>query len=132
METTCPVGPEVTHPVSSPANTIRGLIAVYEASREAMGGRLALNLPALNVSVAQMLQALEDVAGPKVRARVRFERDERIAGIVANWPGGATGARAGALGLAPNESFRSIVEQYIADCREQPGYPADALRGLES
>ena len=32
----------------------------------------------------------KQVAGPAVRARVRFERDERIAGIVANWPSGAT------------------------------------------
>ena len=53
-----------------------------------------MNLPALNVRVADMLDALEQVAGPAVRARVRFERDERIAGIVANWPGGASAGRA--------------------------------------
>ena len=76
--------------MSSPARTVDGLIAVYEASREAFGGRTALNLPALNVRVAEMLDALEEVAGPAVRERVRFERDERIAGIVANWPRGAT------------------------------------------
>lgn len=130
VETTCPVDPEVSHPVSSPANTVRGLITVFEASRAAMGGRLALNLPGLNVRVGEMLQALEDVAGPQVRQRVRFERDERIAGIVANWARGATAERAGALGLRPDPSFKAIVEQYIADCREQPGYPTDALRGL--
>ena len=33
------------------------------------------------------------MAGPTVRARVRFERDERIASIVSNWPSGATAAR---------------------------------------
>jgi nucleoside-diphosphate-sugar epimerase len=131
VETTCPVDPDVSHPVSSPANTVRGLIAVYEASREAMGGRLALNLPGLNVRVGDMLQALEEVAGPVVRGRVRFERDERIAGIVANWARGATAERAAALGLRAEDSFQSIVRQYIADCLEQPGYPADALRGLE-
>ena len=48
-----------------------------------------MNLPALNVTVAQMLDALEAVAGPAVRARVKFQRDERIANIVANWPKGA-------------------------------------------
>jgi nucleoside-diphosphate-sugar epimerase len=131
VETTCPVDPQVSHPVSSPANTVRGLIAVYEASREALGGRLALNLPALNVKVGDMLQALEEVAGPRVRQRVRFERDERIAGIVAGWSRGATAARAQALGLRPDDSFKAIIEQYIADCRERPGYPADALRGLQ-
>lgn len=130
VETTCPVDPDVTHPISSPSNTVRGLIAVHEASQAALGGRLALNLPALNVRVGDMLQALEDVAGPRVRQRVRFERDERIAGIVAGWARGAKGERAQALGLQADASFKAIIEQYIADCRQQPGYPGDALRGL--
>ncbi len=129
VEAICPVGPEVSHPVSSPQRTVDGLIAVYEASREAYGGRTALNLPALNITVAQMLDALEKVAGPKVRARVRFERDERIAGIVANWPTGARAERAAALGLEPEGSFENIVRQYITDCRAVA--PA-ALRGLDA
>ena len=125
-ESICPVSPEVSHPVSSPQRTVEGLIAVYEASRAAYGGRLALNLPALNVTVAQMLAALQEVAGPAVRARVRFERDERIAGIVANWPTGARADRAAALGLKPEANFADIIRQYIAD---QAGNPA-ALKGL--
>lgn len=128
-EAICPVSPEVAHPVSSPAKTVEGLIAVYEASREAFNGRLALNLPALNVTVAQMLEALEQVAGPAVRARVRFERDERIANIVANWPTGASAQRAAALGLQPDTSFADIVRQYIADCEKGPN-AAQALKGL--
>ena len=123
----CPVSPEVSHPVSSPQRTVEGLIKVYEASREAFLGRSALNLPALNVTVQQMLDALEAVAGPQVRARVRFERDERIAGIVANWPRGATAALAARLGLTPERNFEDIVRQYIADCA---GTPA-ALKGLQ-
>jgi len=132
VETACPVDPDVSHPVASPAKTVQGLLAVYEASRAALGGRLALNLPSLNVRVGDMLQALQDVAGPQVRQRVRFERDARIAGIVANWPGGARAGRAQALGLQPDASFKAIIEQYIADCRSQPGYPADALNGLQA
>jgi len=128
-ESLCPVSPEVSHPVSSPARTVEGLIAVYEASREAFRGRLALNLPALNVRVGDMLDALERVAGPKVRARVRFERDERIAGIVANWPSGASAARAARLGLLPEQDFADIVRQYIDDCAAQPN--ADqTLKGM--
>jgi nucleoside-diphosphate-sugar epimerase len=123
----CPVSPEVSHPVSSPQRTVEGLIAVYEASREALGGRLALNLPALNVRVGDMLDALEAVAGPAVRARVRFERDERIAGIVANWPKGASAARAGKLGLKPEQNFQDIIRQYIADNAHTP----HALKGLD-
>ena len=125
-ESICPVSPEVSHPVSSPQRTVEGLIAVYEASRAAYGGRLALNLPALNVTVAQMLAALQEVAGPAVRALVRFERDERIAGIVANWPSGARADRAAALGLLPEANFADIIRQYIADQASNPA----ALKGL--
>ena len=132
VESVCPVSPDTAHPISSPQRTVDGLIAVYEASRDAYGGRTALNLPALNVTVAQMLAALEAVAGPAVRARVRFERDERIAGIVANWPQAAVADRAAALGLLPEASFADIIHQYIADCRAAhtgAGVP-DALKGL--
>ena len=120
VEAVCPVSPDVSHPVSSPQRTVEGLIAVFEASREAFGGRTALNLPALNVRVSEMLDALEQVAGSAVRARVRFERDERIAGIVANWPTGASAARAARLGLLPHDNFADIVRQYIDDCRAWP------------
>ena len=127
-EAICPVSADVTHPMASPASTIAGLIAVYEADRAALGGRLALNLPAINMRVGDMLDALEQVAGAKVRARVRFERDERIADIVANWPTGASGARAAALGLKADASFADIVRQYIDDCRASGN--TQALKGL--
>jgi D-erythronate 2-dehydrogenase len=124
----CPVASDVSHPVSSPRATVDALIRVYECSRDEFGGRTALNLPALNVTVQQMLDALEAVAGPGVRARVRFERDERIAGIVARWPKGARADRAAALGLRAETSFEDIVRQYIADCAANPA----ALKGLDS
>ena len=129
VEAICPVDASVSHPVSSPARTVDGLIAVFEASRETIGGRMALNLPALNVTVAQMLSALEQVAGPAVRERVRFVRDERIAGIVSNWPTGATSTRAARLRLLPEAGFADIIRQYIADCAALPN--ADqTLKGL--
>ena len=122
----CPVDPEVSHPVSSPGRTVDGLIAVHNASREAFRGRLAMNLPALNVKVKDMLAALEKVCGPQVRARVRFEPDERIARIVAGWPQGASAHRAAGLGLLPEANFEDIIRAYIADCqRDNP----QALKG---
>jgi nucleoside-diphosphate-sugar epimerase len=129
VESVCPVSPDVSHPMSSPSRTIDGLIAVYEASREAFCGRTALNLPALNVRVSDMLDALEEVAGPAVRARVRFERDERIAGIVANWPSGASAARAARLGLHPHDNFADIIRQYIDDCTALPS-ANETLKGM--
>lgn len=130
LEAICPVSPDTAHPVSSPARTVDALIAVYEASREAFGGRTALNLPALNVTVREMLDALEAVAGRQVRERVRFEHDARIAGIVAGWPRAASAVRAGRLGLHADPDFASIVRQYIADCERSPD-AAQSLKGLQ-
>jgi nucleoside-diphosphate-sugar epimerase len=130
VESICPVSPDVSHPMSSPSRTVDGLIAVYEASRDAFCGRLALNLPGLNVRVSDMLDALEQVAGKSVRALVRFERDERVAGIVANWPSGATAARAARLGLLPHENFADIIQQYIDDCSALPT-AQETLKGMK-
>ncbi len=129
VEAICPVGADVSHPLTSVARTVEGLIAVYEASVDQIGGRLALNLPAVNATVAEMLAALEEVAGPAVRERVRFVLDETIAAIVANWPRGSTASRAARLGLRPEPSFAAIIRQYIDDCRAAPG-GENALKGL--
>ncbi|WP_219209988.1 D-erythronate dehydrogenase [Variovorax boronicumulans] len=129
VESICPVSPEVSHPMASPTRTVEGLIAVYEATREAFVGRTALNLPGLNVRVADMLDALEEVAGAKVRALVRFERDERVAGIVANWPSGSTAVRAAGLGLHPHDNFADIIRLYIEDCKALPN-AAETLKGM--
>ena len=125
-EAILPVSPDVQHPVASPQRMVEGLIAVFEATREAFVGRSAITLPGLNVSVQQMLDALEAVAGPAVRARVKLQRDERIAGIVANWPRGVSTPRAEALGLRADTSFEDIIRQYIADSASHP----TALKGL--
>jgi nucleoside-diphosphate-sugar epimerase len=116
-------------PVSSPRATVEGLIALYECTREAYGGRTALNLPALNVTVQEMLDALERVAGPAVRARVTFERNDIIAGIVARWPKAATARRAQHLGLRAEASFDDIIRQYIDDTRAGP-HATQALKGM--
>jgi len=129
LESVCPVDASVSHPVSSPTRSVEGLIAVFEASREAFNGRTALNLPGLNVRVSDMLDALAQVAGPAVRERVRFQRDSAIAGIVANWPSGVSAVRAGKLGLTPHTNFAEIIRQYIEDCAAGPNADA-ALKGL--
>ena len=59
---------------------------------------------------------------------MREQRDERIAGIVANWPKGVVTPRAQALGLSADPDFASIIREYIDDCRVRN--PA-ALKGLD-
>jgi nucleoside-diphosphate-sugar epimerase len=124
QDSACPVSPETKVALASPERTIEGLLAVAEASREALGGRTALNLPALTVSVGEMLHALETVAGPAARARVRFEPDAAIARIVGGWPAVFDSARAQRLGLQPDPDFISIVRQFLDDrAQDSPTRP---------
>jgi nucleoside-diphosphate-sugar epimerase len=127
----CPVSADVSHPVTSPRATVEGLITVFECSREAYGGRTALNLPGLNVTVQEMLDALTRVAGPEVRARVTFERNDTIAGIVSRWPKGSSSVRANKLGLFAEKTFDDIIRQYIADTQAGPN-AAQALKGYKA
>jgi D-erythronate 2-dehydrogenase len=110
-----PVPLEMKVAVASPARTVAGLIAVAEASRDALGGRTAINLPALTVSVREMLDALETVAGASARALVRFEPNAQVASIVGGWPAVFDNSRALRLGLQPDPDFLSILRAYVAD-----------------
>jgi nucleoside-diphosphate-sugar epimerase len=105
----CPVAPETRVALGSTAGTIVALIKVAEASREGFGGRTAINLPALNVSVNEMLDALEMVGGKAARDLVKFERDATVVRLVDSWPASVEAPRAMRLGISPEKDFISIV-----------------------
>lgn len=109
----CPVDADTKVALASPRNTIAGILRVAEASRDELAGRTAINLPALSLTVADMLAALEDIAGSDTRALVTLAPDAAIAKVVGSWPGSFDSGRARALGLAPDKSFHDIIHQYI-------------------
>ncbi len=111
----CPVPADTRVVLASPSRTVAALIAVYEASRADFGGRTALNLPGLSLTVAEMLDALEAVAGAEVRARVRFEPDAAIAKLVLGWPAAFDSARARRLGLLADSDYRAVIEDYLRE-----------------
>jgi nucleoside-diphosphate-sugar epimerase len=98
----CPVELSTAVALASPETTIAGILAVAEASREAFGGRTALNLPALTVTVGQMLEALEKVAGKEVASLVTVRPDPTITKIVGGWPSKFDCERTHRFGLQPD------------------------------
>ena len=113
VATVCPVELSTEVALSSPARTVEGIIAVAETARGAFGGRTALNLPALTVTVGKMLQALEEVAGKDVARLVTVAPDPAIASIVGGWPARFDCQRTRHFGLKPDASYKQIIEQYI-------------------
>jgi len=109
----CPVELSTAVALASPDTTIAGILAVVEATREAFGGRTALNLPALTVTVGQMLEALEQVAGKDVASLVTIKPDPAIEKIVGGWPSKFDCERTHRFGLKPDMSYQAIIEQYI-------------------
>jgi len=109
----CPVSLDTQVALASPRTTIAGILTVVECSREAFGGRTAINLPALTVSVGQMIEALREVAGEAVVSRIRHEPDANIARIVGGWPARFECQRTKALGLKPDASYQDIIRQFI-------------------
>jgi D-erythronate 2-dehydrogenase len=126
----CPVGPRTEAALISPARAIDGLFRAATSSEDAWGGRSAVNLPALTVTVAEMVAALERVAGPDVSALIDWVPDPAVARIVAGWPARIRADRAARLGLAPDPDFGAIVKRYLAEFRSAgPRHPpGDGVR----
>jgi nucleoside-diphosphate-sugar epimerase len=113
----CPVDARTEVALASPAKAIDGLLCAATSSDEAWGGRTAVNLPALTVTVADMVAALGRVAGPEVSALIDWVPDPAVADIVTNWPARIRADRAARLGLAPDPDFDSIIQGYLAEAR---------------
>jgi len=112
---TCPVGARTEVALASPAKAIGGLLCAATSSDQTWGGRSAVNLPALTVTVADMVSALERVAGPAASALIDWVPDPAIARIVSSWPARFRGERAARLGLVPDPDFGSIIDMHLAE-----------------
>ncbi|MDQ3211057.1 MAG: SDR family oxidoreductase [Acidobacteriota bacterium] len=115
LDAICPVEPDARLWVLSPSTAIEGLITAHDMAADAFGFSRSVNLPGLSVSVGEMVAALERVAGPTVASRVRWERDPRIARMVAGWPGACDASRARAMGFPGDDTFDQIIRDYIAE-----------------
>jgi nucleoside-diphosphate-sugar epimerase len=111
----CPVPPPTEVAVASPARAIDGLLCAAAASDEAWGGRTAVNLPALTVTVADMIDALERPAGRQASALIEWEPDPAVARIVSSWPGRFRTDRAARLGLVADADFDSVIAMHVAE-----------------
>ncbi len=113
--TICPVPLETEIALMSPARLIEAIVKIHNMSAQDFGWPRILMLPAVKVSVSQMLDALEAATSVSQRDLVSFDIDESILSMVASWPGTLHARRALALGIVPNISAAEIVAEYIGE-----------------
>jgi nucleoside-diphosphate-sugar epimerase len=111
----CPVDPATEAVLASPDKAIAGLLRAASATDEEWGGRMAVNLPAISVSVADMVAALTRVAGPSAAGLIDFAPDPAVQRMLSNWPSRIESVRGTRLGLTPDTDYDSIIRAHLAD-----------------
>jgi len=109
----CPVDPGTEVALASPAKAVGALLRAATATSEAWGGRTALTMPALTLTVADMAAALTRVAGPAVAALIDWVPDPMIARMFDTWPARIRADRAVRLGLTPDPDFDSVIRMHL-------------------
>ncbi len=115
IETTCPVPLDTPLWVSSPRTVTANLLHAGSLNASAIGYDRLLNLPGISVTAGDMLDSLQRVGGPAARARVRVERDDRVATAMLGWPAALDATRALSLGFVADGDADAIVREYLKD-----------------
>jgi nucleoside-diphosphate-sugar epimerase len=115
IDAICPVPLDTRLWISSPGVVTRNLLHAARVSAPALDGLVAVNLPGLSVTPAEMLDSLERVGGAAARRRVRTELDPRVAGVVSTWPGALDDHRARRLGFGGDHDFDEVVREYMEE-----------------
>jgi len=108
----CPFAAATAMPVVSVGAVARGLIATCEMPGADLGVVRTMNLPAVTVTIAEMLAALDRrVAGAS--GRVAWRPDPRLQGLLDTMPQGFDSARARAAGIVPEPDFDAVIDDFV-------------------
>lgn len=115
-----PVPSETRMWLSSPDAAVRNLVHAVNVDGDALGINRVLNLPGICVTVKEMLDSLERIAGAETRALVDEQPEQRVIDIVCSWPGDFDVSRPLALGFVSDTDFDAVVCQYRDEFVSKP------------
>ena len=92
---------------------VANFIVGHEAPAEKLPAFRAINVPGIDVTVAEMVAALRSVAGNAVADRVQWQYDPVIDRIVATWPARFEARIGRALDMQADAGFEDVVRAYI-------------------
>ncbi|MEO7742965.1 MAG: D-erythronate dehydrogenase [Usitatibacter sp.] len=116
----CPVPDSTGVWILSPRRVVDAFLHAHDLPSSAWPWGRVVNLPGITLTVREMIDAMERVAGKEVAARVRFTPDARIQAIVKTWPVRFSTARALAMGFNADPDFESVVRDYIENYVASP------------
>jgi len=115
QEAILPVADTVRHTHASPRSAVGFLIHAATLTREQLGPRINLAMPGVCCTVAEQIDSLTRIAGPKVAARIKRQPDDLIMRIVSGWSERIDAKRATELGFKAEQNFDEIVKAHIED-----------------
>ncbi len=115
LTTDCPVSEAFAVWICSPRSAVEWFLHAATMDTAPLKLDRGINPPGRSATVARMLNALESVAGPEARARVRFVPDPEVYAIVEGWPAAFEADRARLLGFPEQEPLEDLVRAFIAE-----------------
>ncbi len=110
-----PVAPETAMAVAGYRSIVDNLIELHDLDGAKMGDDRTVNLPNRTVTLREMVDSMQRVAGGRRLGKVSVTPDPFVEKIVAGWPMGLGAARAKALGLTPSAELDTVIREYISD-----------------
>lgn len=111
----CPVGTDFPHYFLSPRRCVENLIRGAELEQDALGQNCCMIMPGQRWTVAEMIEALTDIAGPEPAKLIRFEEQPDVEKIVMGWRYDFRPEKALALGLTADDDYRDNIRYYLED-----------------
>lgn len=115
QKATYPVPPETPCWILSPKHAVQNFIHAANIDEKLLGDDRVINLPGLTVSVREMINSLEQIAGPEVIKLISHEPDTFLQSIVLTWPPYFETLRAKELGFVSDSSMEEIIRSYIEE-----------------
>lgn len=106
-----PLAAQTDVPVTSAGRVVAGLISLHDADPTALPPKRALNLPALTISVAEMVSA---AARAGATGRITIAPDAQMQAVVDGWPSHFGSRYAAGLGIRSDTSFDEVIADYLA------------------
>lgn len=115
LDTYCPIPADTRFPVISPRRVAQGLALAHDIPPDAFGASRSMNFPSLSVTVQEMIDATQRMAGNRTLGNIDWRPDPAFQRLVDDWPKYFESAFANRHGIHAESSFDEIIQVYMEE-----------------